>query len=843
MVMYADIALPVAVNKTFTYLVPPELEKSALIGARAVVPFGTKYATGLIIAHLSSSAIAKVKPIRDILDPSPVVSDELLRLCTWIADYYFAPVGEVFKAAIPHGFTAGSKRLVRLTSSVTDATITEVEKHSRKRAQLLRLLKDHGSMLSTDVQRRTGLKNINAVLIDMAAAGHIKNEEVISQPKRTLFVKEFVELDKLDGQRVDRVVQLLSQRKKRARLLLTTLQMLKQRGSSEIAVTDVLKKSGASSATLKEFRISGLLPILRREVHKEQQYGTEEQTLTIVLNDMQKEVLFSIASAIDGSAHKTFLLHGVTGSGKTQVYIEAIRHCLKQGKTAIVLVPEISLTPQIVRRFKSHFADEVAVVHSRMSAGERLDVWRRALQGNISVVIGPRSAVFAPLKKLGLIVVDEEHEASYKQFDANPRYNARDVAIVRAHYNNAVVVLGTATPSVESYSNALAGKYELLAMPSRIDEVPMPEISLVDMSSERKREYAAMKETIPPEQKRRLREFQQSSVSPLLQQKIKDRLERKEGIILLQNRRGFAPFVECVDCGYTETCDNCSITLTYHLAKKHLRCHYCGIIRTPHAECPQCRGLNIQLRGIGTQRVEEELAVLYPQSKVLRMDLDTTSRKGTHDRILRKFGGGEADILLGTQMVAKGLDFPRVTLVGVISADTQMLLPDFRSSERTFQLLTQVAGRAGRSALRGEVVIQTHQPNHYTLQHVVDHDFKAFYEQELEARRELEYPPFSRLVLIETKGKKENEVQSESERFARLLKHADGAFTVLGPSPAVIAKINNQYRWHIIVKNTKATDPSGQHLRSELQKVCNEFGRTQKYSVRLVIDVDPVGLM
>jgi primosomal protein N' (replication factor Y) len=451
--------------------------------------------------------------------------------------------------------------------------------------------------------------------------------------------------------------------------------------------------------------------------------------------------------------------------------------------------------------------------------------------------------VFAPLSSLGLIVVDEEHEASYKQFDSSPRYNARDIAVVRGAQSNAVVVLGSATPSAESYHNAMHGKYTLLSMPQRIDQVPMPAIEIVDMTQERKRAYAAMKESLPEDQRRKLKDFKQSSVSDVLKQRIEDRLKKKEGIILLQNRRGFAPFVECPDCGYSETCENCSITLTYHLAKKHLRCHYCGMVRQPHAQCPQCKGANIQLHGIGTQRVEEELATLFPDARVLRMDLDTTSRKGAHDRILRKFGDGEVDILLGTQMVAKGLDFPRVTLVGVISADTQMLLPDFRSSERTFQLLTQVAGRAGRSDLLGEVIIQTQQPNHYTLQHVVDHDVKKFFEEEMEERKELDYPPFSRIALVETKGESEGEVQKHSEKFARLLKEVNGGFAILGPAPAVIAKINNQYRWHIIAKSPKTKDPAGNMLRAALRKALAAYEQAAKRSVKLIIDIDPVGLM
>ena len=451
--------------------------------------------------------------------------------------------------------------------------------------------------------------------------------------------------------------------------------------------------------------------------------------------------------------------------------------------------------------------------------------------------------MFAPLAHLGLIVVDEEHETSYKQFDSSPRYNARDVAVVRGGHAGAVVVLGSATPSLESYSNAESGKYTLLTMPRRIDNVPMPSIALVDMTAERKRLYAAAKETLPPDQRAPLKNFVQPSISTVLREKIAERLERKEGVILLQNRRGFAPFVECAECGYAEVCDNCNVTLTYHLAKKHLRCHYCGMIRTPHILCPTCGGADIRLRGIGTQKVEEELSHTFPGARVQRMDMDSTARKGAHDRILRSFASGDADILLGTQMVAKGLDFARVTLVGVISADTQMLLPDFRSSERTFQLLTQVAGRAGRSVLKGEVLIQTHQPRHYTLEHVLDGDFRAFYDEELRSRRELSYPPFSRLVLVETRGVNEDHVRFEADRFARALREQGTRVTLLGPAPAVISKIDKKYRWHLILKCIKEEDPSGSAVRDALHRALEKTASGHKGEVQLIVDVDPAGLM
>lgn len=839
-----DVALPVAVDKTFTYLVPPDLLSSAVPGARAIVPFGRKYATGVIIDSPASSTVTRLKPIHDILDAGPVVSQELLDLCRWVAEYYFAPLGEVLKAALPHGFTAG-RRIARthLSGSALLSAVEELKPRAPRRAILLRILSDHGPTPAAELRKKTGLKNINAVLNEMEQSGIIATEESVPRSIQKPKTKEFVRLETLNDALLSTTLTTLPPRKRKARQLLTFLQLLKEQQAVEVAVSELLKRSGATSQTLRGLVGSGVLKIVTREVSRAQDVGTEEQTLGLLLNDIQGMVLQAVTDAIDAGTTKPFLLHGVTGSGKTQVYIEAIRHCLSRGKTAIVLVPEISLTPQIVRRFKSHFADRVAVVHSRMSPGERHDVWRLARQGTYRVVIGPRSAVFAPLNDLGLIVVDEEHEASYKQFDSVPRYNARDVAIVRATRTGAVVILGSATPSAESHHNANTGKYTLLQMPHRIDAVPMPRIEIVDMVQERKRAFHEMKMFLPEEQKESLRRFKQSPLSETLRQRIEDRLRKREGIILLQNRRGFAPFVECPECGYIEMCEKCSITLTYHLAKKHLRCHYCGLVRNPHSQCPQCQGSNIQLRGVGTQRVEEELALLFPEARVLRMDLDTTTRKGAHDRLLKKFGAGEADILLGTQMVAKGLDFPRVTLVGVISADTQMLLPDFRSSERTFQLLTQVAGRAGRSTLLGEVIIQTHQPQHSMLRHVIDQDVKKFYEEELEERRALVYPPFSRLALVETKGKSELQVQKHSEKFARLVTQSDGQLTILGPAPAVIAKINNLYRWHILLKSPKETDQSGALLRSTLRKALAAYGRYLNRSVRLTIDIDPVGVM
>ncbi len=840
---FASVALPVSLEREFTYLIPPDLESAIQVGVRVIVPFGRQVATGLIVGLPEATQVQGLKPIRDVIDGAPVVTDELLQLCRWVAQYYLAPLGDVLRAAIPHGSSATSKRLVRPTTDLTEERVSEVQRSAPKRAVLLAAILERGPMLSSDLQKAAGLKSVNTVLLQLEREGLVTTDDVLPRPKVKPKLQDIVLLDRIDRHLLSQARLDLSPRKKKAAAVLDAVAAQLDLGSEDIPATDLLRLAGAAGAALKEFVISGLLPVERREVTRlGVDYGTEEQSRHIVLNDAQKSALGAIATAVDAATARTFLLHGVTGSGKTQVYIEAIRHCLERGKTAIVLVPEIALTPQMVRRFKTHFADRVGVVHSRMSPGERHDVWRQARCAQISVVIGPRSAVFAPLVSVGLIVVDEEHESSYKQYDAVPRYHARDVAIVRGVQNSAVVVLGSATPSAESYQNATTGKYTLLEMPQRIDAVPMPEITIVDMTAERKKAYANLKALLKVADRGKVQQFTQSSISSVLCEQIEDRLSRHEGIILLQNRRGFAPFVECPDCGYTERCENCNVTLTYHLVQKHLRCHYCGLVREPHELCPQCGGSNIRMLGVGTQRVEQDLAMLFPAAKVVRMDLDTTARKGAHDRILTQFGSGDADILLGTQMVAKGLDFARVTLVGVISADTQMLLPDFRSTERTFQLLTQVAGRAGRSTLKGEVIIQTYQPKHYSLQHVVDHDFGTFYREEIETRKDLDYPPFSRLMLVETKGKDERRVQHLAEDVGAYLKRSEGMFKVLGPAPALIGKINNFYRWHIIVKSLKQADQTGAAARQALRAATEDLGR--KYAdVKLIIDVDPVGLM
>ena len=838
-----DIALPVPLDRVFTYLVPPELSESVELGRRVLVPFGRKKLTGVIVGFPASSPPHALRPLLDVLDSHPSFSDEMLKLTRWMADYYLAPWGDVLKAASPQGTTAGSRQMVRLATDSVEELIKTTKKSAHQQHAILRALAGAGTMSTSQLQKSTRAKSIHATLADMQQRGWIVVDEVRRATAHTK--TERVLTLRAAGREIAAAADEGSTLKLTAnqQKLLTEL----MRAEELLSLHRAVKLAGVPLSTVTSLEKRGFIQIDKREVLRGQGEEPIEPPAALLLNPDQEHALKAISSALSANLHKTFLLHGITGSGKTQVYIEAIRIALQQKKNAIVLVPEISLTPQTVRRFKSHFGSDVAVMHSQMSVGERFDTWRLAHEGRIRIVIGPRSAIFAPLNKLGLIVVDEEPEGSYKQFDSSPRYHARDVAIVRASLNKAVVVLGSATPSAESYYNAINGKYELLSLPERADNAKLPRIEIVDMAQERRAKKEERTKEIKEKGFAAVRPFAVSSVSTELKRQIEERLLKQEGTILLQNRRGFAHVVECFDCGYVERCDNCDVTLTFHATKKHLRCHYCGFVKQPPILCPTCGGKEIRHHAFGTQQVHEELAQLFPTARILRMDLDTTNRKGAHDRILSQFGSGQADILLGTQMVAKGLDFPRVTLVGVISADTQMLLPDFRSAERTFQLLTQVAGRAGRSKLTGEVIIQTLQPDHYSLKHATTHDFAGFYREELEYRRELDYPPFSRIVLVEFKGEQENEVGNHAKRFSEyLLPKAGKHFIVLGPADAAIPKIKNQFRKHLIIKSLKIADPGGAYLRAALsqareQYLASSFGKSRR--VQMTIDVDPQGMM
>jgi primosomal protein N' (replication factor Y) len=858
--LFADIAIPVTIDRLFTYTVPEELQPLAKPGVRVLVPFGKRTVIGIILAVSSTDTTGGVplKAVRDLVDFEPVLSAEMIELAKWMSEYYFASLGDVLKTILFQGSTRPPKRSVRLLSRDIDSLYEEISKSTIKTA-IIRELENKNALSIAQLQKRISGKNIYSALIDLADMGAIAIEQEENKPPVQTKQESFITVNDEWKARWKALVAELqpSADKKRTAKQIEVLNKLLS--LEEDTPLNTFKNNAAVSiAALQKLAKSGVLEIAKKEVIRAMEfdeYSSGMPETNLILNPHQAHAVEEIGKKVQEGAFHTFLLHGVTGSGKTQVYIETIRPIIEQGKSAIVLVPEISLTSQIVRRFRRYFGDKVAALHSRMTPGERFDAWRLAHEGRCSIVIGPRSAIFAPLKNLAIIVVDEEHESAYKQFDQMPRYHARDAAIMRGKISNAVVVLGSATPSFESYANVAGGKHTLLELPERIDDAKLPMIEIVDLLDERKQKYGAYKEQYKqareqakaaslPEPK--YVKYEMGAISDRLKYLIDDRLRKGEGIILLQNRRGFAPIIECPDCGNVEMCENCHISMTYHATKREIRCHYCGAVKAPPDCCTQCGSIDLDYKGFGTQRVEDELKREFPNAKLIRMDLDTTSKRGSHDALLKKFAEGDADILLGTQMVAKGLDFSRVSLVGVISADTQMLLPDFRSSERTFQLLTQVSGRAGRSTIAGEVVIQTLQPKHPSLNYVIRHDFKSFFDEEMTYRKELNYPPYSRIVLVEFNGKDEKVVMNASRVFVDLLKPYRTQFIVLGPAPAAITKLKTLYRWHVVIKDVKSTDPSGAKLHRAIRQVMEAYKKSPVKNigtVRVLIDVDPAGMM
>lgn len=571
--------------------------------------------------------------------------------------------------------------------------------------------------------------------------------------------------------------------------------------SQEKIINLCMEKEFVLRKELVDISLSSLNTLIKKNIllekkleHYRLSYNEKIEPKKELTNDQRSVVDEVLAN----TGYFPYLLFGVTGSGKTEVYMELIEDALNKGKTSIVLVPEISLTPQMVLRFQKRFGDNIAAIHSALSDGEKYDEWRRIVKGEAKIVIGARSAIFAPLNNIGMIIIDEEHSDSYKQDDSNPRYNAKDIALLRGKYHNCPVIMGSATPSLEVFARAKKGVFKLLELPNRINGKSLPHINIVDMNE-------MISKT-------------KGHFSPVLLEAISARLLKNEQIILLLNRRGYSSFVTCKNCGYTFKCPNCDITLTYHKSSRTLRCHYCGYGTKVYDTCPECHEKSINDLGVGTEKVEEELNKLFPETRILRMDFDTTSRKGMHEKMIKAFKNHEYDILLGTQIVSKGLDFDNVTLVGVINADTSLNIPDFRSSETTFSLLAQVAGRAGRSDKEGEVIIQTFNPEHYAIQYTKKHDYLGFYNREMSIRRELKYPPYYYICYVKISGKDNKYIYEESLKITKLFHNKLINMIILGPSPCTIFKLNNIYRYGIILKYKKDED-----LREVLNKVIEHY--------------------
>jgi primosomal protein N' (replication factor Y) (superfamily II helicase) len=821
--MFAEVVFPLPFRNTFTYSVPVEFQDLAKVGVRTVAPFGKRILTGFIVnIQKKTSVQGNIKPLADILDEKPIYSLDDLKFYQWLAEYYICSLGEALRLGVPYGLEIESKRKILTDRPLCKKlALSEKNKDSMK-AKILNILSDRDEMNFSYLQKVIGKKNIYSVLKSLENSGAVTLLDEIEDAKIKIKTSNFIKLARPLAEIYVALPELEQRSPKQLKIILEIISNKKK----EISLANLLKKADASRASVDSLQAKGLVSVIEKEVDRKYSEIYNEELVDFTLTDRQLTAIEEIKKEINQKKFKPFLLHGITGSGKTQVYIELIKEVLNQKKTALFLVPEISLTPQITSRLLNNFGDCVSVIHSRMSLGERYDSWRRILKGKSKVVIGARSALFAPLKNLGIIIIDEEHDQSYKQTDMVPKYNARDSAIVLASYNNCPVVLGSATPSFESMHNALSGKYKLLELPERIDNAKLPKILLVNISIERKNKKM------------------ENVFSKILLDKIQDRLTKKEGVIILQNRRGFSTQIFCEDCNEVETCPNCSVPMVYHISKNYIQCHYCGFIRDVPNACTHCGSINIKYYGTGTERVEDEMEFYFPDAIIKRVDSDSIGRKSSLSKTLLEFCKGDIDILVGTQMVSKGLDFSRVTLVGVISAETSLWLPDFRADERTFQLLTQVSGRAGRSNIEGEVIIQTQNEKTFTLQKVLQNDYIGFYNREMEVRLLKGYPPYTRICLAETKDPDENKAKGAINDFYLELHPYRKWLNISSPTTALISRLKGQYRFNILIKSPRDVDPGGAILRKAILNAFVEFNRKSRFrDVRLIYDIDPQSII
>lgn len=812
--LFAQIVLPIPVDHPFTYAVPESLRARAREGMRAVVPVLNRVETGYITGLAHESDVERPKDLMDLPDEDPVFSKAMLDLCRWIADYYCCSWGEALQCAAPAGLRMGRRMRYRLTPDwAGTGRLTE------RQAAILAELHEHGPRTEGQLATVAGRKALSNTLQSLVRRGAVLAEPLLRETGVSIRAERWAKL--VEDRVLDTagLMQLQRRAPKQAAVYLDLLH-----GQSERAVSPLLEKHGASFAAVEVLARKGLVTVEEREFYRAPDYHEKAHGgQKFALNADQAAAHEAILRALETRQFQTFLLHGITGSGKTEVYLQAIEVCLAQGRDAIMLVPEISLTPQTVGRFHARFHEQIAVLHSGLSAGERYDEWRRALRGEVRIVVGARSAVFAPLANLGMIVADEEHDTSYKQAET-PRYHARDVAIMRAKISHAVCVLGSATPSIESYRNSETGKSHRLDLPKRATRSALPEVRIVDMRAE-------------------AREMKgQIILSRTLEEAVRARIAAREQVILLLNRRGHSPFVLCPKCGWVAQCDNCNVSLTYHSHGAALRCHYCNAEHPRPGVCRKCHFNPLLYLGMGTQKAEEYLMRTFSGARVERMDADTTSGKGGHAKILGRFAEGEIDLLIGTQMLAKGHDYPGVTLVGVIHGDAGLSIPDFRAAEQTFQLLTQVAGRAGRGGKAGEVYIQTYRPKHYAVRAAETHDYASFYRQEVAFRESAGYPPFRRMAHFTV----ESEDPALAERHAMILHRVVrgqveslgfSGVQLLGPAPATIKRVNTKYRW-----NLGALSRSAQRLNELVRAARAAFQSQAAGKVQLKIDLDPYGM-
>jgi primosomal protein N' (replication factor Y) len=798
------------VHGTFTYRVPEDLARLASAGTRVLVPFGRRRATGYVLGPAPPSDRADIKLIVDVLDERPVFPGAMIPFLRWTADYYKHPLGQVIETALPGGLTVSESAVFSATAAGR-AAMGDATASARER-RVLEVLAGNG-LRTRELRARLGRDFSEAVVSSLVRRGWVSREARLRGGKAKILLERRVRAR--DGEHAR---QGLSAKKG---LILDALG-----DAGDLTVRELDDRVPRAAAHLRALEQSGHVEIYSSRIYRDPFGEPIVPDMAPRLTAEQEAVGAAVAAAL-GQGFHTLLLNGVTGSGKTEVYLQAAACAMQAGHSVLVLVPEIALITQTERRFRARFGDGVAVLHSGLSEGERYDQWSRILQGEARIAIGARSAVFAPLADIGLIIVDEEHDASYKQ-EGGLHYSARDLAVVRARQSGCPALLGSATPSLQSTFNVRTGKYTELRLTCRVEARPLPEIRVVDLRQ--------CKDLRGPGR----------FISGELKQAMAETLGRGEQALLFLNRRGFASFPVCAACGSPLRCRNCDISLTLHQSANAYQCHYCGFSRPATAACETCGSDKIKRLGLGTEKVEEAVAALFPPARIARMDRDTTQRKGAIVGILKRLRAGEIDILVGTQMVAKGHDFPGITLVGILCADLSLSFPDFRAGEHTFQLLAQVAGRAGRGERPGRVILQTYNPEHFSIRTARDQDYDAFYRQEIEFRRALGYPPVTRLIQLRISAQDPRQAKAAAEglgRQCRALQAADPGFaraiTVMGPAAAALARIAGLYRWQILLKSPDA-GPLHRFVERLLAEHPGSFNNRQ---VRVVVDVDPLFLM
>jgi primosomal protein N' (replication factor Y) len=838
---FYEVAVVAPLATTLTYGQPVEYPDRISVGLRVLVPLGRRFVTGYVLGVVEPPVAGNgkkkitIKPVVDLLDSEPLFPESMVSLYRWVADYYHYPIGEVIRTALPGGITAGSGRIVRLTAKGKNNRdiFTADEKYGG--TSWMEKLLANGELpagavaklwRSPAVQRRLRKWEDRDLLIIEQVLTREKNrsklEKVISFAPALSDTLPWSKCKTVDDMQLVLADHLEVKPGRAEQTLLGHFFHLYLEGAGQpVSRRDLARNYSGTSKNLKKLVAKNVLVEGKRRVYRDP-FG--ERPFLVKqparLTREQDEVLARIIPAVEEGRFASFLLFGITGCGKTEVYLQATEKALARSKTVLILVPEIALASQLEAHFFSRFGDTLAVLHSGLSAGQRLDEWQRILQGRVRVVIGARSAVFAPLVDLGLIIVDEEHEPSYKQ-DNGLCYNGRDLAVLRARFSDCPALLGSATPSVGSYYHAGSGKYTLLTMKQRVAERKLPDVEIVNL--------CAIKKSRPD-----------LFFSDQLIQALEENLEKRQQTLLFVNRRGYASFMLCRDCGHVIRCRHCRVSMTLHRHAGTLVCHYCGYKLPPDVLCPSCRTGKIVPLGLGSERIENEVAQLLPHARIARLDSDTSGTRKEYISLLKSVRDREIDILIGTQMIAKGLHFPHVTLVGVVWADSGLNMPDYKAAERTFSLLSQVTGRAGRGELPGRVIIQTHQPGHYAVSFAQGHDYTGFYEQEIMTRRDLGYPPFSRLVNIRFSGLREHQVGEAAARVTGFLKTRakNKEIEILGPAPAPIALLRDRFRYQVLLKgfDIVAIHHLCDQLLAERTKLCPQ-------SVRLAVDVDPENMM